>query len=166
MHNRSSVHIFKGVVVCALVAFAGTRPSFAAPSTTGVSGDSVPSECGAGKKADYSLELSGSLAGCWSAFVSHFNCQEMNGFSYYTEIGREEFDGKLGENKMVFNTQYTFNGLFPSGSCPSPKPEKEIVGGCIHYISGDNTVGTIRFYDVMFGEGAPHFLYEGSLSSY
>ena len=88
----------------------------------------------------------------------------MNGFSLYTEIGREEFEGKQGGKDIKFDTQYTFNGIFPSGSCPEPAADKEIVGGCIHYISGKGLVGIIRFYDIMTGPGAPHYYYEGSLS--
>jgi hypothetical protein len=131
-----------------------------------VSGDSVPSECGAAKTADYSTELSGSLTGCWSTFIAHVNCQEMNGYALWTEIGREEFDGTLDGEATKFDTQYTFNGIFPSGSCPEPSPEKEVVGRCIHYISGDKLVGVMRFYDVTFGEHAPHYFYEGTLTKY
>ena len=79
-----------------------------------MSGDSKPSDCGKANKATYSTELSGSLTGCWSTFVSHFNCQEMNGFALYTEIGREEFAGTLDGHDIKFDTQYTFDGLFPS----------------------------------------------------
>lgn len=140
-------------------------PSFAAGSTMAVSGDSKPSECGSAKKPSYSLELSGSLAGCWSVFVARFNCQEMNGFALYTEIGREEFVGKAEGKDLTFDTQYTFTGIFPTGSCPEPAAEKEIVGGCIHYISGNGLVGVMRFYDVMSGTGAPHYFYEGTLST-
>lgn len=140
-------------------------PGLAAGTTTGVSGDSKPSECGAAKKPSYSLELSGSLAGCWSVFIAHFNCQEMNGFALYTEIGREEFAGKLDGRETSFDTSYTFNGIFPTGSCPEPSAEKEIVGGCIHYISGKGLVGVMRFYDVMSGAGSPHYFYEGTLTA-
>jgi hypothetical protein len=129
-----------------------------------VSGVSKPSDCGSANKATYSTELSGSLTGCWSTFVDHFNCQEMNGFALYTELGREGFAGTLDGQDIKFDTQYTFSGLFPSGSCPEPNAEKEIVGGCIHYISGDGLVGVMRFYDVMYGNGAPHYFYEGTLS--
>jgi hypothetical protein len=110
------------------------------------------------------MDLSGSLTGCWSTFIAHFNCQEMNGFALYTEIGREEFEGKLDGQDAKFNTQYTFTGVFPKGSCPEPAADKEIVGGCIHYISGEGLVGVMRFFDVMYGEGAPHYFYEGALS--
>jgi hypothetical protein len=109
------------------------------------------------------MELSGSLTGCWSTFVGHFNCQEMNGFALYTEIGREEFAGTLDGQDTKFDTQYTFSGVFPSGSCPEPAADKEVAGGCIHYISGDGLVGVMRYYDVMHGDGAPHYFYEGTL---
>ncbi len=142
---------------------AGAGPGLAAGPVT-VSGDSKPSDCGAAKHADYATELSGSLAGCWSTFVAHVNCQEMTGYALWTEIGREEFEGKLDEEPTSFDTQYTFKGVFPAGTCPEPAAEKEIAGGCIHYISGDGLVGEIRFYDVMWGEGAPHYFYEGTLS--
>ena len=153
----------------AVAVFAGslavTESGLAASVSTSVSGDSKPSECGAAKKPSYALELSGSLAGCWSVFITHFNCQEMNGFSLYTEIGREEFDGKVDGKAATFDTQYTFTGVFPTGSCPEPSAEKEIVGGCIHYISGKGLVGVMRFYDVMSGKNAPHYYYEGTLTN-
>lgn len=145
-------------------AVASVGPGFSGVTMTSVSGDSKPSDCGSAKKADYSIELSGSLAGCWATFVSHYNCQEMNGFSLYTEIGREEFDGKLEGEAIKFDTQYTFTGIYPKGSCPAPAAEKEIVGGCSHHVTADGLIGMIRFYDVMQGEGAPHYFYEGSLS--
>jgi hypothetical protein len=160
------VYISRTITALAIAGSLATAgPSFAAGSTTAVSGDSKPSECGAAKKASYALELSGSLNGCWSVFIAHFNCQEMNGFALYTEIGCEEFAGKADGEDITFDTQYTFNGIFPSGSCPEPAAEKEIVGGCIHYITGKGLVGVMRFYGVMHGNGAPHYYYEGSLST-
>ena len=156
--------ICKALAVTVAGSLAGAGPSFSAGTTVTVSGDSKPSECGSAKKATYSTELTGSLTGCWATFVSHINCQEMNGFALYTEIGREEFEGKIDGQNGKFDTQYTFTGVFPKGSCPEPAADKEIVGGCIHYISGDGLVGVMRFYDVMYGEGAPHYLYEGTLS--
>lgn len=166
MRNGASACLFKTVVLPAAMALAGASPGFAAGTAMSVSGDSKPSECGAAKEADYAIEMSGSLAGCWATFVGHANCQEMNGFALWTEVGREEFEGTLDGQATTFGTAYTFNGLFPSGSCPEPAPEKEIVGACTHYISGDNLVGTLRFHDVMYGEGAPHYFYEGTLTQY
>lgn len=143
---------------------AAAGAAIAAGNTMAVSGDSTISDCGSAKKPTYSLELTGSLVGCWSVYVAHFNCQEMNGFALYTELGREEFSGKAEGKDMTFDTQYTFNGIFPAGSCPEPAAEKEIVGGCVHYITGKGIVGVIRLYDVMSGEGAPHYFYEGTLA--
>ncbi|MCB1502531.1 MAG: hypothetical protein KDK07_22595 [Bauldia sp.] len=164
MRSETFTRFCKASVVAVAGIVLGVGPSFSAGTSIAVSGDSKPSECGAANSAGYSIEMSGSLKGCWSAFVGHFNCQEMNGFSLYTEIGREAFDGTLDGEAVTFDTQYTFSGIFPSGSCPEPSAEKEIAGGCIHYISGDGLVGVMRFYDVMHGEGAPHFFYEGTLS--
>ena len=162
MNAKTSIH--QAAVFFFVAVLAGSNCALAAGTTITVSGDSKPSECGSANKATYSSELTGSLAGCWSTFVSHFNCQEMNGFALYTELGREEFAGKLDGQDVKFDSQYTFSGLFPSGSCPEPAPDKEVVGGCIHYISGDGLVGVMRFYDVMTGEGAPHYPYEGTLA--
>jgi hypothetical protein len=165
MGRGKSAYISRTITALAIAGSLATAgPSFAAGTTAAVSGDSKPSDCGSAKKASYSLELSGSLAGCWSVFVAHFNCQEMNGFALYTEIGREEFAGKADGKNMTFDTQYTFNGIFPTGSCPEPAAEKEIVGGCVHYITGKGLVGVMRFYDVMYSNGAPHYFYEGTLS--
>ena len=164
MRNGTFARSTKAVVLTIAGVLAGVGPSFLANTSIIVSGDSKPSECGKANSATYSTELTGSLTGCWSTFVSHFNCQEMNGFALYTEIGREAFAGKLDGQDIKFDTHYAFDGLFPSGSCPEPAAEKEVVGGCIHYISGDGLVGVIRFYDVMYGEGAPHYFYEGTLA--
>jgi len=166
MRSGASAFFCKTVLLAAAAALAGTGPSLATGQTVTVSGDSKNSECGKAKKADFSTEMSGSLTGCWSTFVGHTNCQEGNGYALYTEFGREEFEGKLDGEATKFDTQYTFNALFPSGSCPKPAPEKEVVGGCIHYISGDKLVGIIRFFDVMYGEHAPHYFYEGTLTKY
>jgi hypothetical protein len=164
MRSGISARSSKAVVLTIVGVLVGAGPSYSASTSVTVSGDSKPSDCGKANKATYSTELSGSLTGCWSTFVSHFNCQEMNGFALYTEIGREEFAGTLDGKDTKFDTEYAFNGLFPSGSCPEPAAEKEVVGGCIHYISGDGLVGVIRFYDVMYGDGAPHYFYEGTLA--
>lgn len=164
MIEGTSATLRNVIVLAGAVALAATTPGFAIQTTVTVSGDSKPSNCGAAKKADYAIELTGSLVGCWSTFVAHYNCQEMNGFSLYTELGREEFDGKLDGAAIKFDTQYTFTGLFPTGSCPAPSAEKEIVGGCVHYITGDALVGIMRYFDVMHGENAPHYFYEGQLT--
>lgn len=164
MTNGVSTILSRTMILAASVALGAAGPGFSAGTTQTVSGDSTPSDCGAPKKADYAIALTGSLTGCWSAFISHYNCQEMNGFSLYTELGREEFEGTLGGEAITFDTQYTFTGIFPTGSCPGPSAEKEIVGGCIHYITADGLVGLMRFYDVMSGQGAPHYFYEGTLT--
>ena len=149
----------------ALVIVASAHAALADGKTIAVSGDSVLSDCAASKKADYGLELSGSLAGCWAIFVQHFKCRELNGFALSTELGREEFDGKLDGEPIKFDTQYTFTATWPSGSCPEPAPEKEITGGCIHYISGEDVGGVMNFHDVIptVGKGATNFFYEGVL---
>jgi hypothetical protein len=164
MRNATFAQISKATVFTIAGILAGAGPSFSASTSVIVSGDSKPSDCGSNNSAAYSNELSGSLAGCWSTFVGHFNCQEMNGFTLYTEIGREEFDGTLDGQDIKFDTQYTFSGVFPSGSCPEPDAKKEVVGGGIHYISADGLVGVIHSYDVMYGDGAPHYFYEGTLA--
>lgn len=164
MTSRTSNAFRTLVALTGSLALTAAGPSFSADATTSVSGDSTPSDCGAAKKADYSIKLTGSLTGCWATFISQFNCQEKDGFALYTELGREEFEGKLDGEAVSFNTVYTFSGLFPSGSCPEPAAEQEITGGCLHYVSGVGLVGVIRFHDVMAGEGAPHYFYEGTLT--
>lgn len=162
---RSRFVLFgKTVALCGIAALAGSAPVFAGPTVVSVSGDSKPSDCGAAKSPAYSLELTGSLAGCWAVFVTHYNCQEMNGFSLYTELGREEFEGKLDGTDIMFDTQYTFTGFFPSGSCPAPDAAKEIAGGCEHHITGEGLVGLVRFEDIMQGENSPHYFYHGQIS--
>ena len=156
-------YFYKAVVLSVAAGLVGASPSFSAGTTVAVSGDSKPSECGSAKKATYSTELTGNLTGCWAAFVSHFNCQEINGFALYTEIGREEFEGKLDGQDTKFDTTYTFTGVFPSKSCPEPVAQRKS-SAVASLLSGTRLVGVIRFYDVMYGEGAPHYFYEGTLS--
>ena len=90
MRNRAVFHICKAIVLTAAGTLAMAGPAYPAGSSVIVSGDSKPSECGKVKKASYSTDLSGNLVGCWSTFVGHFNCQEMNGFCSDTELGKRE----------------------------------------------------------------------------
>ena len=145
---------------------ASANAALADGMTIAVSGNSVPSDCAAPKKADLGLELSGNLTGCLAAFVQHLTCRELNGFALSTELGREEFEGKLDGEPIKFDTQYAFTATWPAGSCPEPAPEKEITGGCIHYVAGEDVGGLIRFHDVMptVGKGATNFFYEGVLT--
>jgi hypothetical protein len=145
---------------------AGANPARADNNRTiAVSGSSVASECGVSKKADLGLELTGNLTGCWAIFIQHFNCRELNGFALYTELGREEFDGRVNGKPTKFDTQYTVNATFPSGSCPAPDFVKEITGGCIHYVSGKDLGGLITFHDVITpGQGPTSYFYYGTLT--
>ena len=118
----------------ALGMLASANAALADGKTIAVSGNSVPSDCGASKKADLALELNGNLKGCWAIFVQHLTCRELNGFALSTELGREEFEGKLDGKPIKFDTQYTFTATWPAGSCPEPAPEKETTGGCIHIL--------------------------------
>lgn len=164
-HAKTRVSLGRSAAVLAAV-MAMTGPAWAAERTLTVSGDSVPSDCAAAKSPTGASMLTGSLEGCLAIFVEHSNCRPMNGFDLYVELGREEFEGKLEGDEIKFNTIYTFNAAWPSGSCPEPAPEQEIAGGCTHYVSGDGIQGVIRFYDVIptVGKGATNFLYEGTLS--
>lgn len=150
----------------AVAAVAMIGPAYAAETTISVSGDSVPSDCGAAKSANAGSELSGDLTGCLAIFVQHFNCRERNGFAFSTELGREEFEGALHGKPITFNTTYIFEAIWPAGSCPAPAVESEVAGGCTHYVSGENVQGLIRFFDVIptVGKGATNFFYEGVLN--
>ena len=165
-YGRNPKYYQKLSVFIAATMLASTNVTFADGKMIAVSGDSFPSECGAAKKADMAVELKGDLTGCLATFVQHMNCRELNGFAFSTELGREEFEGQLGGKPLKFDTLYTFTATWPAGSCPKPALEQEITGGCTHYISGENVVGTIRFYDVMpvVGKGGTHFFYEGTLT--
>jgi hypothetical protein len=150
----------------ASVMLASASPALADGKTTAISGDSLPSSCGASKKADSALELNGNLTGCLAIFIQHTNCRELNGFAFYTELGREEFEGTLDGKAVKFDTQYTANLTFPKGSCPISDFAGEITGGCIHYVSGRNIEGVFNLYDVMpiVGQGPTHFFYVGTLT--
>ena len=165
-NDNDAISLRKVTALVAAAMLASANVAVADGKTIAVSGDSVPSDCGAAKKADMGSELTGSLTGCMAIFVEHLNCRELNGFAFSTELGREEFEGKLDGEPIKFNTHYTFTATWPSGSCPEPALEQEITGGCVHNISGENIVGLIRFYDVMpvVGKGGTHFFYEGSLT--
>lgn len=161
------IQSFRRIPVFAVAALlAVANPALAAETTITVSGDSLPSECGAAKSANFAIMLSGSLEGCLATFVQSFNCHVGNGFDFSTELGREEFEGTLDGKPTTFGTVYTFSAVWPSGSCPEPKLEAEIAGGCTHYISGATVSGVIRFYDVIpvVGKGATNFFYEGTLT--
>ncbi len=149
-----------------LTMLAGADAASAQDRVISVSGNSVPSDCGAPKKADLGLELEGSLEGCWAIFVQHLTCRELNGFALTTELGREEFEGKLDGEPVKLETVYAFTATWPSGSCPQPAVEKETSGSCIHYVAGERLGGVIRFHDVIpvMGKGATNFLYEGVLT--
>jgi hypothetical protein len=164
MSNATSLSRMTAFAAAAVLASANAV--LADGNTIAVSGDSFPSDCGAAKNADLGSELTGSLTGCLAIFVDHLNCRELNGFAFTTELGHEEFEGKLDGDPIKFNTHYTFTATWPTGSCPEPALEQEITGGCVHHVSGDDVVGTIRFYDVMpiVGKGGTHFFYEGSLT--
>ena len=76
-------------------------------------------------------------------------------------------EGKLEGAATKFDTIYTGTQILPLGSCTTPPaPEKEMVGGCTHNVSGDGIQGVIRFYDVIptVGKGATNFFYEGVLT--
>jgi hypothetical protein len=145
---------------------ASVNPALADGKTIAISGDSVPSDCAAPNKADLGLELTGSLTGCLAIFIQHTNCREDNGFALYTELGREEFEGKLNGKPIKFDTQYTAIVTFPTGSCPITDFVAEITGGCIHYISGKDVGGVFNLYDVMpiVGQGSTHAFYDGVLT--
>ena len=150
----------------ALAAAATIGPVYAAETTVSISGDSVPSDCGAAKSATAGSELTGDLTGCLAIFAERFNCRERNGFAFSTELGREEFEGALNGKPIAFNTTYIFEAIWPAGSCPAPALESEIAGACTHYVSGEGIQGLIRFFDVIpvVGKGATNFPYEGVLN--
>jgi hypothetical protein len=154
------------ISIAAMMAGASANPALADDRTMTVSGNSVPSECGAPKSPTFAIELSGNLEGCLAIFVQHFNCRAMNGFDFSTELGREEFEGTLDGKSITFDTLYEFTAIWPTGSCPSPAHEAEIAGGCVHHVSGEGIQGVIRFYDVIptVGQGATNFFYEGVLT--
>ena len=62
---------------------ASVNPALADSKTIEISGDAVPSDCGAPKKADIAQELTGNLTGCLAVFIRHTNCRELNGFALY-----------------------------------------------------------------------------------
>jgi hypothetical protein len=164
--NVTSLHRVTAFFAAAMLA--SLNPAFAADGkTTEISGDAVTSDCAAAKSASFGQDLTGNLTGCLAVFIRHTNCRELNGFALYTELGREEFEGKLNGKPIKFDTQYTAVLTFPTGSCPiSSEFSKEITGGCIHYVSGEDFSGVFNLYDVIpvVGEGATHNFYDGVLT--
>lgn len=131
MPNATSSARMPTLLVAAILT--ATNPALAAETTVTVSGDSVNSDCGAAKSANFASMLTGSLEGCLATFVQSANCHTGNGFDFSTEVGREEFEGTLNGKKLAFGTVYTFSAVWPTGSCPEPKIETEIAGGCTHW---------------------------------
>lgn len=141
-----------------------------------VSGSAVPSNC----SGDFALDLSGDLDGCWVIFPESFTCEELNGFAWYEESGREEFEGTLNGEPGSFVTTYTFAGAYAPGFCSSFDFRTELAGGCDHHIKGKSgsfigIVGKINFLDIIPGilgngmitpgpDGATDFLYVGKLN--
>jgi hypothetical protein len=142
-----------------------------------VSGSAVPSNCAAD---DFALALSGDLEGCWTIFPESFTCEELNGFAWYTEAGREAFDGTLHGEPGSFVTTYTFEAAFAAGFCSTFDFHAELAGGCDHYVKGKSgsftgVVGRITFVDIIPGivtsgailpgpDGATDFFYIGQLN--
>src|SRR3954453_24220734 len=95
--RRDNMTLLHRVTACfAAGMLASLNPAFAADGkTTEISGDAVTSDCAAAKSASFGQDLTGSLTGCLAVFIRHTNCRELNGFALYTELGREEFEGKL-----------------------------------------------------------------------
>src|SRR4051794_14406781 len=92
--NVTPLHRVTALFVAGMLA--SLNPAFAADGkTTEISGDAVTSDCAAAKSASFGQDLTGSLRGCLAIFIRHTNCRELNGFALYTELGREEFEGKL-----------------------------------------------------------------------
>ena len=118
---------------------------------TTISGSGVPSDCGG---ADFALELSGNLEGCWVVFPETFTCEELNGFAWYTEAGRETFDGTLNGEPGSFVTTYTFEAAYAPGLCSTFDFNTELAGGCDHNVKGKSgsftgVVGRIQYVDVI-----------------
>jgi hypothetical protein len=74
MRKDSNVTLLRRVAAfLAAAMLASVNPALADDKTIAVSGDSIPSDCGAPKKADSAIEMNGNLTGCLAIFIQHLN---------------------------------------------------------------------------------------------
>ena len=163
-----------GLCLSFVMIFALMSPVEAAPKTQ-ISGNAVPSDC-AGDRGAGAIELSGDLTGCLIFFPATFECVEMNGFARVRETGRELFVGRYDGERGKFRTKYDLEATYSSGACADFDAggfpfEKQLTGGCDHYIRGRSGTfrgmrGLITFFDVIPDpgtSGASNFFYAGYL---
>lgn len=145
------------------------------PRLVPVSGDAVPSECNEGVGVA-AIELVGDLTGCLTFLSLDFECEELNGFALYSEVGRESFSGTLNGVEGTFATRYTLEATYTSGACSEFDAggfpfEKQLTGGCDHRVVAGTGVfrrarGLVTFYDVIpepGQSGASNYLYSGEI---
>lgn len=123
------------------------------------------SKCGA--EAPLAQKMAGDLKGCLEVFPTRSTCEELNGFAFYREWGRELFRGTLHGKWGKFETRYVFDAVFPRCFDEYLPDGPELAGGCDHKIWGTsgvfkNVEGLITFLDVLLDE-PPYFPYSGYL---
>ena len=178
--RRGGIVLFAGVFAFVMMTSGNTALAGGGKRVgwTTVSGNGVPSVC-AGEEV-LALELSGAFEGCLAIFPEDFACDELDGFAWYRESGREEFDGTFEGEPGEFVTTYTFEAIFAPGFCTSFDVFSELAGGCLHHARGVSgsmrgIVGDITFFDVIPGimvngmitpgpDGATDFPYVGRLN--
>ena len=122
-------HIFQGLVAVLLAASLLMTPiGVVQAANTQLSGQGVQvGSCG-GRSSDFTIEMSGSLQGCWYTTILD---STLTPSGTYHESGTEVFVGCLRDGSRIrcgtFDTTYNFNGKFDENFA-------EIFGRCEHKI--------------------------------
>jgi hypothetical protein len=131
----------------------------ASAGTTQISGVGTPvPECG-GTDSDFTIEMTGSLVGCWYTTITD---SKFNPSGTYQETGTETFVGCLnGTTCGTFSTTYTFTAKFVDHTLA-----QEIHGRCHHSVVGgtggfEGAGGMVNFKDDV---EAGIFLYRGHIN--
>jgi hypothetical protein len=132
-------------MLAALMTILLAVPASASQGMTQISGEAVPVDDCNGQTSLATLQLSGSLEGCW--YLTSIEDSRWNPVSgIYQEVGTELFDGcyvRAGEPDVcgTFATTFRFTAQFPPG--PEPDFANEIHGRCQHPITAGTGTGDL-----------------------
>ncbi len=146
--------------VAAAVVTAAALVLLVSPASAGtmqISGIGTPVGVCDGQTSDFTIEMTGSLVGCWYTTITD---STFNPSGTYQERGTETFVGCLNATCGTFTTAYTFTAKFVDDTFA-----EEIHGRCHHTIvSGTGgftgATGMINFKDDV---GAGIFRYAGHI---
>ena len=148
--------------VAAAVATATALVLLVSPASAGtmqISGIGTPVPNCDGLSSDFTIEMTGSLDGCWYTTITD---SKFNPSGTYQERGTETFIGCLNGRCGTFSTTYTFTGKFVDDTFA-----QEIHGRCHHTIvsgTGDGFEGATGMINFKDDVEAGIFLYTGHIT--